>query len=181
MPRCRALIITLSLVVSTLPASAQDSSVGDAETMIGARRELMAEIERLMIPIDLGAIGESVSAADPRSNAVSIATMLDAFPHLFPDATNRYDSQTDLPITLALPAVWSQAALFVSMSETASQAAVAVGNAQNADSLVVAAQHLRASCDACHALFLAPYTPANVSSEDLEFDFDSLFESIETR
>jgi hypothetical protein len=32
---------------------------------------------------------------------------------------------------------------------------------------------LRASCDACHAGFMKPYTPPQVTDDDINFDFES--------
>jgi cytochrome c556 len=152
--------------------------VADPETVIEARRALMSEMERLMLPIDLIAVGEP-SDADVRSNATSIAPMLEAFPHLFPPGTNLYDQAAELPLTLALPSVWDDAATFYSLSNAAAAAAEALSESGDDSSLVAGAARLRGSCDACHALFLMPYTPATVTSEDLEFDFDALFEGIE--
>ena len=40
---------------------------------------------------------------------------------------------------------------------------------------------LRASCDACHALFLRPYHESKVTDADVNFDFDSVLKSLKRR
>ncbi|MGD2167249.1 MAG: cytochrome c [Gammaproteobacteria bacterium] len=151
----------------------------DPEAVIAARQALMTEMERLIMPIDLFTVGESADPDDLRSAALSIAQMIRAFPHLFPPTTDLYDAQADTPATLALPAVWDDFPAFYSLSAAATAAAQALSMATSESELTAGAKGLRAACDACHASFLLPYTPSTITSEDLEFDFDSLFEEIE--
>ena len=47
------------------------------------------------------------------------------------------------------------------------------------DGIKAGALALRGSCDACHALFLRPYTAAKVNDQDANFDFDKLFEDVD--
>lgn len=175
-------IIAAVLIAAGCAATvhAQTAPADDApESIIEARRALMSEMERLMLPIDLLTVGESVDNADPRSNATSIAQMLKAFVHLFPPATNLYDAAADMPVTLALPSVWDEPATFTAMSASAVAVAEELTAAEGNDATTSAAARLRSACDACHAVFLLPYTPPSVSSEDVDFDFDALFEDIE--
>jgi hypothetical protein len=53
-------------------------------------------------------------------------------------------------------------------------AAEALTAPPDGDSRRTAAQALRETCDACHARFLRPYVPQGVTSEDLDFDFESV-------
>jgi cytochrome c556 len=143
--------------------------------VIVARQALMAEIERLMRPIDGHAAGDAADAEEIRGAAESIAAMLLSVPHLFPPTTNLYDPAGDAGSTLALPAVWQDFAAFYALSSAAASAAAALADTPSPRDTAAGAARLRASCDACHALYLRPYSPAGVSSEDLDFDFDSLF------
>jgi hypothetical protein len=40
---------------------------------------------------------------------------------------------------------------------------------------------LRASCDACHALFLRPYHESKVTEADINFDFDSVLDNLKKK
>jgi hypothetical protein len=52
-------------------------------------------------------------------------------------------------------------------------AAEAMGDTHGNQQLRTASLRLRASCDACHALFLRPYTGPKFQDSDYNFDFDS--------
>ena len=56
-----------------------------------------------------------------------------------------------------------------------SGAVTTLSEAATPDALRTAALALRATCDACHAINLRPYEPSEVTEEDLDFDFDSIF------
>jgi cytochrome c556 len=102
--------------------------------------------------------------------------MLLAVPHLFPPTTNLYDPKAETPATLALPAIWKDFATFYALAGAAAKAAEAMAeNPGGKSELRAAGRALRASCDACHALFLRPYSPSKVQQSDLDFDFDSVF------
>lgn len=179
-----AILIAVASLGAFPCASGQDQAPGwtgntDPERVIEARQGLMTEMERLIQPIDLFTVGEAAHADDLRSSAVTIAQMLNAFPHLFPPTTNIYDAESDTPGTLALPAIWDDFATFYSLSMSAASTADRLSLANGDEALMSAATALRGACDACHALFLLPYTPSTVTSEDLEFDFDALFEETE--
>jgi cytochrome c556 len=165
------------------PALAQDgeppgrsgwTGITAPENVIAARQTLMLEMERLMRPIDGFTADEEGDPAELRDSAEIIAAMLLATPHLFPPTTNRYDPDAEIPETLALPAIWEEFTAFYGLSAAATAAAKRMTTAE-ARELRDAAGALRASCDACHAVYLRPYVPAQVTDEDLDFDFDSLF------
>lgn len=142
--------------------------------VIAARRTLMIELENLMRPVDAYAAGDAKDSAELRAAAGAVTAMLLATPHLFPPTTNLFDPADETPVTLALPAVWQSFAAFEGLAAaavaTASRMAVAGTEAELRD----AARALRGSCDACHAPYLRPYVPSGVSSEDLDFDFESV-------
>jgi hypothetical protein len=48
-----------------------------------------------------------------------------------------------------------------------------MATARGDEGLRTASRQLRASCDACHALFLRKYLPPKVQDSDYRFDFDS--------
>ena len=146
-----------------------------AAEIIEARRILMRQVQRSMQPIDAFTVESSGDAATVRSAAEAIEAMMLAFPHLFPPATNLYDASLVEPPTIALPAVWESFATFRAVAEKSERAAAAVAASSDATSLRTAAVALRTSCEDCHARFTQPYTPPQVTQEDLEFDFDSVF------
>jgi cytochrome c556 len=163
------------------PAAAQDTSAGwtgrsNPADVIAARQALMAELERLMRPVDTFADGQGGDAATVREAATTVAPLLLALPHLFPPTTNRYDEKAEQPETLALPAIWQQFAAFYALAGNASAAATRMGAIADAETLRTAGKELRAACDACHAPYLRPYVASSVSDTDREFDFDSVLE-----
>jgi cytochrome c556 len=100
--------------------------------------------------------------------------MLLAVPHLFPPTTNLYDPKAEIPATLALPAIWKDFPTFYKLAGAAADAAKAMSETSGKEPLHAAGARLRASCDACHALYLRPYQPSSVDKSDLDFDFDSV-------
>lgn len=144
---------------------------------ITARQGLMAEMERLMEPIDSYTIGQAADAESLRSAAQTIARILAALPHLFPPPTNLYDPKAEEPVTIALPAIWDNFPSFYAFAEAASQSAAGMAAKSTPEELRAAAAGLRAACDACHTPFLRAYVPATVNEDDAKFDFNSIFES----
>jgi len=161
--------------VTAAPA-AEPGWTGITEPMevIEARRALMTQAETLMKPVDGFIVGEPADAAMLRANAAAIEPMLLALPHLFPPTTNLFDPAAHDPPTTALPAIWQRFAAFQTFAESAERAAAALAMSQDGEPLREASARLRASCDACHAGFMKPYTPPVVTEEDKEFDFDSV-------
>jgi cytochrome c556 len=141
--------------------------------VITARQEIMEHAEILMEPIDTITIKEVTHPDRLRSNAEAIEAMLGALPHLFPPTTNLYDPKVQEPATLALPAIWKDFPTFYKLAMAASSAAEAMAETHGKDQLRQASLRLRASCDACHALYLRPYEPPKFQESDYQFDFDS--------
>jgi cytochrome c556 len=165
----------------TPESAAPDALVGPGWTgltepaeIIEARKGLMDEAERLIKPIDLFTIGEPADIEELRSAAVTISRLLLAVPHLFPPTTDLHDPTVLESATNALPALWQDFDTFFELAEAAETAATTMTAASDAEGMRVAARNLRASCDACHALYLKAYVPPTSKPEDFEFDFDSV-------
>jgi cytochrome c556 len=145
----------------------------DPEEIIEARRLLMTEAERLMKPIDEYSTGLPGDAAALRSAATTLESLLLALPHLFPPTTNLFDPAVLDPPTIALPTIWQRFAAFQTFAGSAERAAAALAAAEDGEPLRAASARLRAACDNCHTGFMKPYTPPQVTDEDLNFDFES--------
>ena len=164
----------LSDAAPALGAEPGWTGITEPDEVIEARRVLMAEAETLMKPVDSFIVGEPADAATLRANAAAIEPMLLALPHLFPPTTNLFDPDAHDPPTTALPAIWKRFPAFRTFAESAERAAAALATSEDGEPLREASARLRASCDACHAAFMKPYTPPVVTEEDKEFDFESV-------
>ena len=164
----------LSDAAPALGAEPGWTGITEPDEVIEARRVLMAEAETLMKPVDSFIVGEPADAAMLRANATAIEAMLLALPHLFPPTTNLFDPDAHDPPTTALPAIWKRFPAFQTFAESAERAAAALATSEDGEPLREASARLRASCDACHAAFMKPYTPPVVTEEDKEFDFESV-------
>jgi cytochrome c556 len=169
-----ALALGLSAAAQETPKSGPGwTGVTRPGDVIAARQALMGEIGRLMQPVDAYKADDPVTPAALGDAAVPMAAMLRAVPHLFPPTTNVYSDDPATP-TLALPAIWEDFESFERMAAASLAAAEALSAAPDDDVRRTGAQALRATCDACHARFLRPYVPQGVTSEDLDFDFESV-------
>jgi len=158
------------------------TGVTNPENVIAARGELMEELEHLMQPIDTFQVVDTDNLEALRLNANTVHVMLLAFPHLFPPTTNLYDPKAETPATLALPAIWTDWDTFYRLASAASKAAETMADTPaGKPQLRAEGLALRASCDACHALFLRPYHESKVTDADVNFDFDSVLKSSKTR
>jgi cytochrome c556 len=146
----------------------------EPEEVIEARRLVMDEAERLMKPIDEYSIGLPGNPAALRSAATTLEPLLLALPHLFPPTTNLYDPAAHDPPTIALPAIWQRFEAFQTFADSAERAAAALAAAEDGEPLRAASARMRAACDTCHAAFMKPYTPPQITDEDRDFDFDSV-------
>lgn len=156
------------------------TGITNPKAIITAREELMVAVESLMEPID------SLDAEAPKDlpkdlklinyNADKIAKILLSLPHLFPPTTNLYDPKAAQPETLALPAIWQSWDNFYQLAGASAAAAKNLSETWGAtpEQLDEAGDAIRATCDACHALYLRPFVPSKVSEQDLNFDFDSV-------
>lgn len=144
------------------------------EDVIEARESLMMAVERLMEPIDSLEV-ESENPAEITAAAARVSQIMLALPHLFPPTTNLYDPAAATPKTLALPAIWASFPTFYRMAGATAAAAKKLSETRDAQRQVEAAEALRDTCDACHAVYLRPYVPSKVTEKDLDFDFDSVF------
>ncbi|MEJ1962079.1 MAG: cytochrome c [Gammaproteobacteria bacterium] len=149
------------------------TGVTNPKDVITARQELMEHIEILMEPIDTITVKEVPDHDRLRANAEAIGAMLQALPHLFPPTTNLYDPKAEIPKTLALPTIWKDFGSFYKLAAAASISAEKMSETKGGrEPLKTASLALRASCDACHALYLRPYTGPKFLDSDYNFDFE---------
>lgn len=149
------------------------TGVTNPQDVIQARQELMEHIEILMEPIDTITVKPVTHVEQLHQNAEVIGAMLLALPHLFPPTTNHFDPKVRDPETLALPAIWKDFGNFYQLAAAASAAAEKMAETEGDANLRKASLALRASCDACHTLYLRKYQPPVVLPSDVNFDFNS--------
>ena len=158
------------------------TGVTNPKDVIAARGELMEGIEHLMQPIDTFQVVDTDDLNGLRLAANTVHVMLLAVPHLFPPTTDLYDEKAEAPATLALPAIWKDFDTFYRLAAAASKAAETMADTPaGKQQLRAEGLALRASCDACHALYLRPYHESKVTDADINFDFDSVFRNAKTR
>jgi cytochrome c556 len=149
------------------------TGITNPKDVITARQELMEHIEILMEPIDTLQVRDGGDPDRLHAAAETISAMLLALPHLFPPTTNLYDPKVEMPRTLALPSIWKEFGAFYRLAALASGAAEEMAMANGRDQLRAASLRLRASCDACHAVYLRKYEPPKTRESDYQFNFDS--------
>jgi cytochrome c556 len=165
----------LGLAQTKTPAQAPGwTGTAHVDDVIAARFGLMVEAERLMQPIDLYTIDEPAEPEALRTAAGTVGYLLRALPHLFPPTTNLYDPEAETPKTIALPSIWENFDDFYALAGAAAAAAERMAATSDAEALRARAIELRGSCDACHAQYLRKYEGPSISTEDLDFDFDSV-------
>jgi len=148
---------------------------------IAARQALMMEMEERMQPVDSFTVGVAADPAALDAAALEVSKSLATVPSLFPPSTNLYDPKAEEPVTIALPAIWKDFATFEKLAAAASASAKSLASKTDAAALKSGALALRASCDACHTLFLRPYTAAKANDADASFDFDSVFKDADKK
>ena len=171
--------VLMALGASTLVSADPPAKLEKPADFIAARQALMVGMEEKMQPIDSFTVGV---AADPKAidaAALEISNDLASVPSLFPPNTNLYDPKSATPVTIALPAIWKDFATFEKLAAASSASAKSLASKTDADGIKAGALALRGSCDACHALFLRPYTAAKPNEQDANFDFDKLFDDVE--
>lgn len=149
-------VAALLIAISTNPVQAQETPA--AKDTIFARKTLMGAIDMNMDEIETMLAPEGkLELADAQEHAETISTMLMAFPHLFPAATNQWragaerDPATD---TFASPAVWTNFADFYQRATEASKIAWDASRAKRATDFRPLIVRLRERCNACHELNL---------------------------
>jgi cytochrome c556 len=149
-------IAALTVAMPTSPARAQDLPA--AKDTIFARKILMGAIDMNMDEIETMLAPEGkLDLAEGQEHAETISTMLMAFPHLFPPATNQWkpgaarDPATD---TSASPKLWMNFADFYARADEASKLAWSASRAKRASDFRGFIGQLRERCNACHALNL---------------------------
>ena len=176
-------LVGVALAADAGPGDGQGwTGVTNPKDVIAARGEIMEEMEHLMQPIDTFQVVDTDDLNGLRLAANTVHVMLLAVPHLFPPTTNLYDPKAETPATLALPAIWTDFDTFYRLAAAASKAAETMADTPaGKQQLRAEGLALRASCDACHALFLRPYHESKVSDADINFDFDSVFRGLHTK
>jgi cytochrome c556 len=152
-----ALVLALMfIVIAGATVRAQDQGVPPPKDTIFARKITMGAIDMNMDEIETMLAPEGkLNLSDAQEHAETISTMLLAFPHLFPPATNQWkagaerDPATD---TFASPDLWEKFADFYQRANDASKIAWSASRAKRADEFRPLIGQLRARCNACHAL-----------------------------
>lgn len=158
-PKHRRVMVSLlaaALGIAAAPACSEDQPL--PKDTIFARKILMGAIDMNMDEIEtmLAPEGKLV-LSEGQEHAETISTMLMAFPHLFPPATNQWkegadrDPATD---TFANPALWSNFADFFRRATEASKIAWDASHAKRPEEFGPLIRELRQRCNACHALNL---------------------------
>lgn len=164
-----------ALAADALPSGPGWTGRTNPKDVIHARGELMEHMEELMRPIDTITVtpGPVKNVDLLHFNAEVVGAILTAVPHLFPPTTNLYDPKATTPDTIALPAIWQNWDTFYRLAQAASKSAEEFAQTNGGPALRAASRRLRASCDACHTLFLRKYESPKVKASDAEFDFSS--------
>jgi cytochrome c556 len=163
-----------ALAADAIPGQGQGwTGVTMPKAVIAARQEVMEHMEILMKPIDTITVSGVRNVEQLHENAEVLGAILMAVPHLFPPTTNLYDPKVTMPATLALPAIWQNFDSFYSLAAAASKAADTFAITKGDAQLRAASLKLRASCDACHTLYLRKYESPKVLDSDYKFDFES--------
>jgi cytochrome c556 len=149
-------IAALILAIPVAPALAEEQPA--AKDTIFARKIMMGAIDMNMDEIETMLAPEGkLDLAEGQEHSETISTMLMAFPHLFPAATNQWkagaarDPATD---TFASPDLWTNFTDFYRRATEASKIAWDASRARRAADFRPLILQLRERCNACHALNL---------------------------
>ena len=136
-------------------SSAQDAA--SASDVIAARKLLMDSIMNNMDKIQEMISERNINLAVSRDSADNIASMLMAFPHLFPPGSNQWRENVDLdPVkdTFASPDIWTEFADFSRRAAAAASTALELRRARNEGEVKQLYRALGIACDTCHALYM---------------------------
>ena len=157
----RSIVSAAVVVVAVLPTAAGRAQGGDAppaKDTIFARKTVMDTIGSNMDQLEemLEPSGK-LDVADAREHLDAISVLLQAFPHLFPAATNQWQagaSRDPAYDTFAAPAVWSNFPDFYARAMTGSKAALDASRTTKMVEFKGKVAELRSTCDGCHALYM---------------------------
>ena len=158
---CAGLILScfvislLGTVALPLVSRAQDVT----SDVIAARKLLMDSIMNNMDKIQEMVTERRIDLGVSRECADNIASMLAAFPHLFPPGSNQWKEKEDIDIdpvkdTFASPDIWTEFADFSRRSTAAANTALELRRADNEDDVKRLYRALGIACDTCHALYM---------------------------
>src|SRR5450631_467457 len=140
--------------VAAFPDGARAQELPAAKDTIFARKILMGAIDMNMDEIETMLAPEGkLDLAEGQEHSETISTMLMAFPHLFPPATNQWkagaarDPATD---TFASPELWTNFADFYARATEASKIAWNASRARRAADFRNLIVQLRERCNGCH-------------------------------
>ena len=125
--------------------------------VIAARKLVMDSIMNNMDRIQEMVSERRIDLRISRECADNIASMLAAFPHLFPPGSNQWKEDVDLdPVkdTFASPDIWTEFADFSRRSAAAANTALELRRADNEDDVKRFYRALGIACDTCHALYM---------------------------
>jgi len=147
----------LASAVGASGVSGQDLGAPPAKDTIFARKILMDSISSNMDEIETmtNSPGKFV-LPDARGHADVVSVMLQAFPHLFPPATNQWKPNADrdpATDTFASPDVWTHFSDFYARTNDASKIALDASRAETESGFRALAAKLRVACDSCHAAY----------------------------
>jgi cytochrome c556 len=155
--------LTLSVLVIALAVSIALPLVSRAQDVtsdvIAARKLLMDSIMNNMDKIQEMISERRIDLDLSRECADNIASMLAAFPHLFPPGSNQWKEKEDVDIdpvkdTFASPDIWTEFADFSRRSAAAANTALELRRADNEDDVKRLYRALGIACDTCHALYM---------------------------
>jgi cytochrome c556 len=152
--------VLAGLVGAGCVAFGQDQGVAPPKDTIFARKIVMDTISSNMDEIEtMTSSSDKIPLSEAHEHADVISVMLQAFPHLFPPATNQWkpdverDAATD---TFASPDVWTSYSDFYKRADTASNLALDASRAETESEFRALVAKLRAACDGCHAVYQKP-------------------------
>jgi cytochrome c556 len=138
-------------------AFAQDQSAATAKDAIFARKLLMSSIGDNMDELEDMILTNRIDMNEAHEHADIVSTMLLAFPHVFPPATNQWkpgvtdrDAASD---TYASPDLWTNFPDFYKRATEASEIAFKASRARNESDFRTSVAALRQACDGCHAQY----------------------------
>jgi cytochrome c556 len=154
---CAKLVVGWVVIFLSLPlmSSAQDADI--TSDVIAARKLLMDSIMNNMDKIQEMISERNIKLDVSRDCADNIASMLTAFPHLFPPSSNRWREDVDpdpVKDTFASPDIWTEFADFSRRAAAAAATARELRRARNEDEVKQLYRALGIACDTCHALYM---------------------------